>query len=120
VKAKRIEYNRRARRLYGDRLRQKNREYYYKNRDSAKEKTREYAQKRPEKVKEYQSVWREKNREKIRSRHVGAISDSYVANNVLGILIADCPPELIERKREEIKTHRILKQWKETNNGTSR
>lgn len=83
--------------------------------------------------KEQKKAWQAANAEKIAERrkayyaanprrqaermkayyaaYVEKMADAYVAS-ILGVPIAECPPELLELKREQLVLHRITKKLK--------
>jgi hypothetical protein len=66
----------------------------------------------PEKVRARIYAWREANPEKVRasSKHISdTLTDSYIARN-LHLSVAECPPELIEMKREQLKMARTVRE----------
>lgn len=76
------------------------RNFYVKNREQEREQTRK---------------WYAENKEKGLERarkDVKALSPAYVAR-CLHIPVAECPPELIEMKREQLMLVRLTKQLKE-------
>jgi hypothetical protein len=73
-----------------------------------------YAEK-SEMIKVAVAKWRAENPEKMRAnikkqdaRRAAELRDSYI-RTALRIPIADCPPELIEAKREQLAMHRLGK-----------
>ena len=85
-----------------------------KERESARQKARYEANKERESAR--QKAWREANRDRLLDKHrnaVESLSTFYVAAT-MGMKTAECPPELIEIKREQLAITRLVKQLNET------
>lgn len=83
--------------------------------DKARAIDRKCRIKNAEARRDYARAIKEKNREKYldnRKWERDKLSDVYVLSK-LAIPVAECPPELIELKREQLRIHRIIKQLKQ-------
>ena len=102
--------------------RAKNKAWAEANPDKVRAKTKAWREANPEKVRARVKAWAEANPDKVRAKNKAGrdeLRDSYVKHK-LGVSTA--PSELIELKREQLKMHRLTKQFnqllKEKNNGT--
>ena len=102
--------------------RAKNKAWREANPEKARAKSKAWAEANPEKVRARVKAWAEANPDKVRAKNKAGrdeLRDSYVKHK-LGVSTA--PSELIELKREQLKMHRLTKQFnqllKEKNNGT--
>ena len=101
--------------------------YYETHKEEVLERLRKKREEDPEKARVTGAAWRKNNPEKFkeaqRARYAAnpekfraaarkasaKLTDSYVANNLV-LPVAECPPELIEMKREQLKLKRLTKQ----------
>ena len=89
--------------------------YKEKNPVEVKRRTKDWISKNAEKVRSSHQNWRVSNRDKVKSQHqrkLHVMPISYLAKslNIPTDVLKDLPHELIEAKRKEIRTKRILKQ----------
>ena len=83
-------------------------------RDIEREKARQKAYREANREREYkrQKAWREANKEQMLNKlraYAESLPAPYVASR-LGMKTAECQPELIELKREQIAMLRLVKQ----------
>ena len=73
---------------------------------------------------ERQQRWREKNPDRHKeqkgasqAKSIAEMSDAYIAG-LIQVPVDECTPELIQRKREQLEMHRLIRQLKrESKNG---
>ena len=107
--------------------------YYKENTDKCKSSTRRWMDANPEKLLEVRKDWVSKNKSRILEyrkyrwtldyvkerekeslkKRIESISDGYTSR-LLCIPLKDCPPELIELKREQLTIKRLSRQIKQT------
>lgn len=88
-------------------------------RNKGKHRAKERRKEKFESIKKIEKEYRIKNHEKIKEqiainnkKHSECLSNSYISSR-LKIKVNDCPPELIELKREQLRIHRLTKQLKQ-------
>jgi len=103
---------------------ERNKAYRAANKAAIAEYMKAWQAANKEAIAEYKKAWQAANKEAIAERkkaHVAELQDGYLAR-LIGIPVADCPPELIELKREQMAVSRMTKQLeniiKEKSNGT--
>ena len=86
--------------------------YYEANKDEIKSIQKTYKKVNKDKIKDYKKNYYEANKDKLNAHamdKVKQLSDGYIAKK-LRIPLSDCPPELIELKRAQLKLIRAIKQ----------
>ena len=86
--------------------------YYEANKEKVAARHRTYREANKEKLAAREKAYREANKEKVVARHRTyreLITDQYAAQK-LGLKKSECPPELIEMKREQLLIARMTKE----------
>ena len=99
-----------------DHIKEKSREWKRLNADRHLASVKKWQQDNKDKVNAYNKASDARNPERIlrkRRHHTDTLTDSYVSGAV-GIKVKDCPPELIELKREQLTIKRLSRQIKQT------
>ena len=97
-----------------EKLKEYLREYRKNNPEKEKERKRKWRENNPEKIKEYKKDYYKNNTEKEKERsreYCENLHPSYVKHNLkqLGYTEEEITPELIEVKKETLKTKRLIK-----------
>jgi len=95
-----------------DICKERDKAYYEANKERRKERRKAYREANKERRKERDKAYREANKGKLAAKaraKVEKMPDFYITN-LLKISVAECPPELIEMKRQQILIHRSIKQ----------
>ena len=101
---------------HADYYREKSKEWKKLNADRNLAAIKKWQEDNKDKVREYNRVSDARNPERIqrkRRHHTDTLTDSYVSAAV-GLKVKDCPPGLIELKREQLTIKRLSRQIKQT------